>query len=201
MLERKKKTGRLGMLFLCCLMLLTMACAVEARAAKNGLVTSKGKTYFYQNGKKLKNQWKSQTKNGKKVWYYFGKDGAAYKAKKVAGMSKNIVVKTIGGKKYGFDRNGYRVSGTYSTPEGQVYHFAKNGKLDKTTTQKYRKALKYLGDAKKIRKYWGKPKKTAKSSSCFGEGGTDLWLTYDNVYLLIYEDPKGKQQVLGISPR
>ncbi len=91
---------------LLCIMLIqapmTAACGtpkVEAAAVKEGLKKSKGKYYYYVNGKKIKNCWKSVkvTVAGKKTTcrYYFGRNGAA-------ATGKN----TIGGKAYYFNSKG-----------------------------------------------------------------------------------------------
>lgn len=61
---------------------------VSAKAVKKGLKKEKGKFYFYEKGKKIKNQWKTV---GKKK-YYFKNDGAA-----AVGWNK------IGKKAYYFD--------------------------------------------------------------------------------------------------
>lgn len=179
-------------------MLQTAAAPIRAEAAKAGLVKSGKKIYYYQNGQKLKNSWKKVGKNK----YYFDKNGAAYVAPKVSGMSKNVVCKKIGGARYCFDRSGHMVkNGVYADKAEKAYIVSKNGKVDETKTKKLQKALKYLTDAKTARKLLGKPKKTETSDSCLYDGGTDLLLTYPNMILSLSRETNGKEHVLYLEPR
>lgn len=185
------------MFILCCMLLQVGAVHVKA-AAKSGLVTSGKKIYYYENGQKVKSCWKKV----KGYKYYFGKNGVAYMAPKTAGMSKNVVCKKIGSARYCFDQKGRLMTkGVYADVDGNAYYL-KGGKVVEAKTKKIQKALTYLSDAKQIRSYLGKPKKTTSSSSCFRDGGTDLMLTYTNVTLSLYRDDKtGKEQVLYLDPR
>ena len=79
-------------------------------AAKSGLVKKKNKYYFYKKGKPLKNKWKTIKVDGKKYRFYFGKNGAAYRAGSLYLNAYNVKVYKIGGKKYGFDSNSHRVA-------------------------------------------------------------------------------------------
>lgn len=185
-------------LFILCCMLLQTGTVCAKAAGKSGLTASGRKIYYYENGQKVKNCWKKV----KGFKYYFGKNGAAYMAPKASGVSKNVVCKKIGGKRYCFDQKGRLVTkGVYADLAGNAFS-VKNGKVDETRTKKIQKALKYLADARNIRSLLGKPKKTKTSSSCFRDGGTDLTLTYPNVVLGLYRDDKGgKEQVLFLDPR
>ena len=178
--------------------MLLMGSVSASAAGKSRLTTSGKKIYYYESGKKVKNCWK-KVKGNK---YYFGKNGAAYMAPKTLGRSKNVVCKKIGGAKYCFDQKGRLVkNGVYADVDGNAY-FVKNGKVNEAKTKKIQKAVKYLADAKKIRSYLGKPKKTRESSSCFREEGTDLELTYPYVTLSLFRDDKtGEELVLFLDPR
>lgn len=96
---------------------------VEAASVKKGLKKSNGKYYYYVNGKKVKNTWKSVkvTVNGKKTTckYYFGKNGAAVTGKK-----------TIGGKAYYFNSKGQLQTSKLGLKIGKKYYESnKNGVL------------------------------------------------------------------------
>ncbi len=197
-MKRKRTAGGVILLILCCVLLQAGGIRTAA-AGKTGLVTSGQKVYYYQNGQKAKNCWK--TVKGYK--YYFGKNGVAYAAPKAPGKSKNVVCKTIKGAKYCFDQKGHLMkNGLYADMAGNAYYVAKSGKVNVTRTKKIQKALTYLSDARKIRAYLGTPKKTSASSSCFRDGGTDLLLTYQYVMLSLYRDDKsGEELVLFLDPR
>lgn len=197
-MQKKRKIGKAFLFILCCMLLQMTAMSVNAQAAKSGLVKSGKKIYYYKDGKKVKNCWK--TVKGSK--YYFGKDGAAYMAPKAAGKSKQVVCKKIGKQRYCFDKNGRMVKkGVYAAANGDIYVVTKNGTVDQKSSKKYRKALKYLANAKTIRKYLGKPQKTTSSSSCLYDGGTDLILTYPNVILSLSREQNGTEHVLYLEPR
>ena len=91
---------------------------VSAATTQKGLVKENGNYYYYLNGKKIKNTWRNITaKNSKGVKetnrYYFDKNGKAYKAPYNKEAKYSFVVKTIGGKKYGFDQEGHMIKGVY----------------------------------------------------------------------------------------
>ena len=89
---------------------------VYKRQLLDGIVKKGSRTYFYKNGVMQKNCWSPDKKQ------YFGKNGVAYAAPKVSGCKKNIVVKKIGKKYYGFDRNGFKVKkGVYADAKGTPY--------------------------------------------------------------------------------
>lgn len=193
------KTVLLVLCFLLTVSAAAFAQPAKAEAAKkNGPARKNGKYYYLKDGVPVKNC-------GKKINgynYFFGEDGAAYAAPKMSGMSRNIVVKTVKGKQYGFDVKGRAVTGVWMTAEGELYCFNKNGVMNEKATRKYRKALEYMTDATAIRKYLGKPLKTWKSVSCFQDGGTDILAGYQTLMLSVYRNDKtNKLYVLGAYPR
>lgn len=192
------------MLLVLCLALVFQTGMVSADAAsgKNGLVTSNGKTYYYSNGKKVVNAFK--TVKGSK--YYFGKNGAAVTAPvpdpdDFPDVTMNVVCKKIGKVKRCFDQQGHMMKkGIYADLDGNAY-YVKNWKVVEAKTKKIQSALGYLADSKSIRSLLGKPAKTDTSTSCLFDGGTDLTLTYDFVKLYLYQNNAGKEQVLYLEPR
>ena len=165
--------------------------------AKQGLKTEKGKIYYYENGVKVKNQWR---KTGQ-YSYYFGKNGAAYTAPKISGMKQNVLVKKIGSKKYGFDRKGHKIiSGVYSDEKGVAYVF-KKGVVNAKASTKVNKAARNMVSAKNIRKLLGKEIKTKKYTSCMIIGGKDLKLFYDHIAVQLGQYPDGREVVYGIQCR
>ena len=92
--------------------------AAPTPALLNGIIKKGSKTYYYKDGVMQKNCWSTDKKQ------YFGKNGVAYAAPKESGYKKNVVVKKIGKKYYGFDRNGYKVKkGVYADLKGTPYYF------------------------------------------------------------------------------
>jgi hypothetical protein len=176
---------------------------VEAAAVKNGLKKENGKYYYYVNGTKVKNTWKTvkTTSNGKTVSYkyYFGSNGAAYAGKTVYGV-RTPVIKKINGKVYAFDVNGRMATGA-RVINGKFYVFnSKTGVYDKATTSTYRKAAAYRKDSKALKKLLGKASKTETSDSCYGDG-IDVVRYYTYYIVSYFRDAKGKEIVLGISGR
>lgn len=170
--------------------------ATPAQAVKNGIYTESGKKYLYVNGVKKKKCW-DKTKT-----YYFGKNGAAYAAPKVAWSKKNVKVFKIGKKKYGFDRNGCKVkTGVYADQKGTPYYFKKGVLVEKKSAQ-LKKASKYRANGKTLRKLMGKkPSRTTSSSSCLAGVKKDLTLTYANVYVQLGKKKNGSEIVIGIQAR
>lgn len=197
-----KKSGVLLFLFLTASVLLSLLPAHEAQAApKNGLVYSKAsKAYFYyEDGQKVKNDWRQDSKGRR---YYLGPTGAAYAAEKYSDSNTNIVVKKIGKKYYGFNNKGQMAKGVSATYEGKIYFFhKKTGVYSPSQTKKYRKAAKYLKDASALKKLLGKPKRIKKGDSCFRPNGTDLTYVYKNLSVILFRDDNtGKEQVLAVYP-
>lgn len=189
---------------------------VQAAKVKKGLKKEGKYYYYYVNGKRVKNQWKTVKvkSNGKTVSYryYFGKNGRAYAApnlKSDYGYKQNIVVKKIGKYYYGFNRYGRMVkSGYYNNPQkfdkngdSYTYYFNAKGRLVSSKSKAIRKAAAYGKDAAAVRKILGKPIKEIKQNSCFGEPGDDYMLRYANIDVSVHRYPDGREMMFGIFPR
>ncbi len=153
-------------------------------AVKKGLKKEKGKYYYYYKGKKVKNTWKSvkvkneKTKKMVTYRYYFGKNGAAYQGGSKWG-EPYLAVKTIKGKKYGFDRYGRMVKGDYVS-KGSFYCFnSKNGRYDAKRTKKLRSASKEGAGIAALFALIGNPKKRTAVPGCYGDG-QEYELEYTN---------------------
>ena len=121
--------------------------ATPTPALLDGIVKKGSRTYFYKNGVMQKNCWSPDKKQ------YFGKNGVAYAAPKVSGCKKNIVVKKIGKKYYGFDRNGFKVKkGVYADAKGTPYYFDKKGVRVAKKSNQLKAASKYMADGAVLRK-------------------------------------------------
>lgn len=203
-----KKLKKLLIIILCLMMIqvpetsITGPSVVSAATVKSGLTKINGKYYYYKNGKKIKNKWKTikTTVNGKTVSYryYFGSNGAAYAAKKRAGVTYCFAVKTINGKKYGFDTQGHMLKGIYVSSKEKFYVFnAKTGVYNATRSAKFNKAAKYKKSAATLRKLLKAqtPVKTQTSSSCFYTGGTDIVITYDHYVVNYCRNKTGKKEI------
>lgn len=204
----KKLRSRLLFVFCMLLAVGTLFCAYPAQkvlaAQKNGLTYSKteGQYFFYEKGKKVKNDWRT-TDSGYK--YYFDKHGTAYAAENMFGTKHNIVVKKINKKYYGFDNKGRMVKGLYVSDAGKFYYFnTKTGVYSSATSKKYRTASGYMKNAAALRKLLGKPVKTRTSDSCFtpnGKTGKDVILTYKRYTVSLFKDNKtGKEYCLSVIP-
>lgn len=201
-----KKLKKL-VIFALCLMLLqvpvthiTQPVTVQA-AVKSGLKKERGKYYYYSNGRKIRNQWKTiKVKIKGKTYpyrYYFGKDGAAYKGTKRYGVEVPAV-KKINGKYYGFSSKSRMVKGTYVI-NGKFYIFnKKTGVYEAAGSKKVRSAAKYQKDSAALRKYLRKPKKTFNADSCYGDG-KDVICYYDHFMVCYFKDYKGKEIVLDFA--
>lgn len=179
--------------------------AAEVRAAaSNGLVKVKGSYVYYQNGRKLKGQWK--TVKGSR--YYFQKSGAAAAGPaKVSGKwyvfsasgklekgPKTRVVK-VSGDKYRVTKSGrakagwtagkrslYLENGRLATGlscyKGKLYWFSAKGAYDAEKTRAIQAAVKKDGDAAELLKLIGKPEKKSSVTGCnpvFLPDGSDVW--------------------------
>ena len=153
-------------------------------AVKTGLKKEKGKYYYYSKGKKVKNTWKNvkvkNTKTKKTVTYryYFGKNGAAYQGGKQWG-EPYLTVKTIKGKKYGFDQYGHMVKGDYVSKSSFYCFNSKTGVYDAKRTQKFRSASKEHASAAGLFALIGNPKKRTAVPGCYGDG-QEYELEYTN---------------------
>lgn len=202
------------LIFVLCLMLVQVPVmtvsspkTVQAATVKKGLKKEKGKYYYYVNGKKVKNTWKTVKvkEKGKTVSYryYFGKNGAAYTAAKSFGSYNNVVVKTIKGKKYGFNARGRMAKGVYVNGSNmKFYAFTKRGLYDAKTTSALRKASKEGTDASKLRKLLGKPLKEEVTDSCYTDPlvVNDVILTYNYVTVTLGRYADGREIVYGAYP-
>lgn len=166
--------------------------ASTATSSKSGLVKEGSSYVYYQNGKKLKAQWK--TVKGSR--YYFQKSGAAATGPaKVAGKwyvfsakgkllkgSKERVVKVSGDRyrvaasgraKAGWASSGQRLylecgreATGLSCYKGKLYWFSAKGVYDKAKTTKVRAAAREEADASALLTLIGEPDKVRTSSSC-----------------------------------
>ena len=133
---------------------------------------------------------------------YFGKNGVAYAAPKVSGCKKNIVVKKIGKKYYGFDRNGFKVKkGVYADAKGTPYYFDKKGVRVAKKSNQLKAASKYMADGAVLRKLLGRPSKTKTLSSCMTGISKDLKLTYANIFVQLGKKTTGGEIVYGVQAR
>ena len=168
--------------------------AAPAQAAvKNGLVQSKanGNYYFYKNGKKVTNAWKTVKVKKKKYKYYFGKNGAACKAKKTFDDSYTVKIFKIGKKKYGFDAGGHLVAGgTYADASSRICVFTSKGVYNEKKSKRLRKAFRIYDKTHEVStdtydrviEAFGKPKKVRKVSSCNPLNDTDVFTNVTLIY-------------------
>lgn len=170
--------------------------ATPTPALLDGIVKKGSRTYFYKNGVMQKNCWSPDKKQ------YFGKNGVAYAAPKVSGCKKNIVVKKIGKKYYGFDRNGFKVKkGVYADAKGTPYYFDKKGVRVAKKSNQLKAASKYMADGAVLRKLLGRPSKTKTLSSCMTGISKDLKLTYANIFVQLGKKTTGGEIVYGVQAR
>lgn len=180
--------------------LVTEPVTVMAKEVKTGLQRENGKVYFYQNGQKVRNTWKTvkEIKKGKSVVsrYYFGSNGAAYAGRKIYGTNVPAI-KLINGKYYGFGTEGRMLRGIYVV-NGKFYVFDSNtGIGNEQKSAILRSASAYEKDASKLRSLLGKPKKVKVLESCYGDG-QDLLLSYSTFYVNLFRNQQGKEIVLGV---
>lgn len=209
-----KNTKKIFAVMLCMLLMLTpLFSAVDAVTVYAATETVKvkkdkktGEYYGYNaDNKKVVSQW-GVTAGGYR--YYFGKDGAAYRADGTMGGSHCIVIKTINKKKYAFDVKGCMVTGarvgsTSLYGKQQIFYFnPKTGVYNASKTAKFRKAaaqstVKKPNNAATIKKLLGTPKKVKVSkNSCFLDGnGKDVQYIYDHLVLSVFR-PNGSTKEL-----
>ena len=203
-----KKIRKLLFILTCLLLVQTAVLAiprlsVEAQAAtKKGLVRSGLTVRYYKGGKPITNQWKKAKDGDAAYWFYFGKDGKAYRAPKKAGFQNNITIKTINGVRYGFDMYGHRARGMYAnaSPRGKFYFFTSKGVYNTAKTLSYRKASKAGTDSAKLRKALGKSLKTETGETCIlapsGAMYTFVLEHYENFTVQYNVDPGTKKEVV-----
>lgn len=177
-----------ALVFALALQNLMLPFTVTASAAdQDGLQTTGGKTYYYDNGKMVKNKWVTV----KGDTYYFGSNGQAYKGSKKIGkyryyfdagcrMVSDKVVK-INGKKYYFMNNG-RAPKRAAMVNGKIWKTDASGRLLKNINS----LAKEGKDFKAFRKAAGKQFKKDTMPSCLGPG-KDVNYLYDNFTISTYE--------------
>ncbi len=153
---------------------------------RQGLKKEGSAYYFYKDGERVTNTWK--TVKGNK--YYFGKDGKAYRCTsrpdKYYDSTQIIVVKTINGKKYGFDYKARLAKGVYADKKGRLYSFnRKTGVYNASNTKKLRNLVKKGKNAATLRKYIekldGKKGTREAFDSCNPPGALDVVYEFAHV--------------------
>ena len=177
--------------------------STEVQAAeKKGLVRSGLTVRYYKGGKPITSQWKKAKENGTAYWFYFGKDGKAYRASKKVGFQNNIVVKTIAGVRYGFDIYGHRLRGLYAnaSPRGKFYFFTSKGVYNPSRTLTYRKLSTAGTSSARLRKALGQSLKTETGETCIlaPSGGMYTYVLehYENFTVQYNVDPGTKKEVV-----
>lgn len=165
------------------LLLLVMGAGTTHAAVKNGLVTRpSGNIYYYQKGKLLKNSWKTVTVKKKRYKYFFGKNGAAYKAGANRHGYYNVKVFTVGKKKFGFDSDGHLVSkGIYVDNNQKILAFTSTGKYNENRSKSLRRKFRIFEETHKVskdfyrqvRKAFGKPVRQETRDGCTRWNSTD----------------------------
>lgn len=179
--------------YLFALLALTFAVSVFGPASvqaakKTGLVKAGGKYYYYQNGAKLKNKWKSAKGDDGKVYrFYFGKKGAANKAPTVFNKAYNVKLFKVGKKKYGFDNLSHLAKpGYYVTSKNELVVIGKKGIYNAKKTKELRRELKPNKKSKglysKVIKTFGKPTSELESNSCNEWNATDPFTDVTLIY-------------------
>ena len=175
-------------------------------ASRKGLVKSGKKYYYYKKGSKIKNKWKKVSVKGVKYRFYFGKDGAAYRAKSLFLNAYNVKLFKIGKKKYGFDNYSHAVApGIYVDGSSRIYVFEKKGVYSDKKTKTLRAALpkgKIRTDMySRVIAKLGRPKKVTEGNSCNGWNAvdpfTDLSLVYEHFEVQLVRNDKTKAYMLN----
>ncbi len=175
-------------------------------ASRKGLVKSGKKYYYYKKGSKIKNKWKKVSVKGVKYRFYFGKNGAAYRAKSLFLNAYNVKLFKIGKKKYGFDNYSHAVApGIYVDGSSRIYVFEKKGVYSDKKTKALRAALpkgKISTDMySRVIAKLGRPKKVTEGNSCSGWNAvdpfTDLSLVYEHFEVQLVRNDKTKAYMLN----
>ena len=175
-------------------------------ASRKGLVKSGKKYYYYKKGSKIKNKWKKVSVKGVKYRFYFGKNGAAYRAKSLFLNAYNAKLFKIGKKKYGFDNYSHAVApGIYVDGSSRIYVFEKKGVYSDKKTKALRAALpkgKISTDMySRVIAKLGRPKKVTEGNSCSGWNAvdpfTDLSLVYEHFEVQLVRNDKTKAYMLN----
>lgn len=171
---------------------------VQAAGNKSGMVKSGKQYFYYKNGKKVKNKWKTI----KGFCYYFGKKGAAvsgltkikdklYYFDEKGRMKRNYWYK----KTYYFDNKGRSLTGVQCIKKNyvfQLYYFDSNGKLIKEKQKilnAYNNDSMYGKPVDSLEAVIGKPLSIEypEEEGCFGTG-RDVILHYPGFQVLCNED-------------
>ena len=153
--------------------------------------------YFYKNGVMQRELLESRQKA---VFIICVKNGKLLTLpQRYTGCKKNIVVKKIGKKYYGFDRNGFKVKkGVYADAKGTPYYFDKKGVRVAKKSNQLKAASKYMADGAVLRELLGRPSKTKTLSSCMTGISKDLKLTYANIFVQLGKKTTGGEIVYGV---
>ena len=175
-------------------------------ASRKGLVKSGKKYYYYKKGAKIKKKWKTVSVKGVKYRFYFGKNGAAYRAKNLYLNAYNVKLFKIGKKKYGFDNYSHVVApGIYVDGSSKIYVFGKKGVYSNKKTKALRAALpkgKISTDMySRVIAKLGRPKKVTEANSCNGWNATDpftdLSLVYSHFEVQLVRNDRTKEYKLN----
>ena len=175
-------------------------------ASRKGLVKSGKKYYYYKKGSKIKNKWKKVSVKGVKYRFYFGKNGAAYRAKSLFLNAYNAKLFKIGKKKYGFDNYSHAVApGIYVDGSSRIYVFEKKGVYSDKKTKALRAALpkgKISTDMySRVIAKLGRPKKVTERNGCSGWNAvdpfTDLSLVDEHFEVQLVRNDKTKAYMLN----
>ena len=172
-------------------------------ASRKGLVKSGKKYYYYKKGAKIKNKWKKVSVKGVKYRFYFGKNGAAYRAKSLFLNAYNV---KLFKKKYGFDNYSHVVAhGIYVDGSSKIYVFEKKGVYSKKKTKALRAALpkgQISTDMyNRVIAKLGRPKKVTEANSCSGWNAvdpfTDISLVYSHFEVQLVRNDRTKAYMLN----
>ena len=189
--------------------------AVQAEAVQEGFEKKSGHCFYYQDGKKVTNTWKSLEADGGRYRFYFGKNGAAYQAKKLYKDAYNVKLYKIERKQYGFDNYAHLAGpGIYLDSMYRFVVLGKGGVYDAKKSGKLRRQLRIYSDVRKVSKKMynhvvsllGKPVSVRRSSSCdpwnSKDKFTDVTLYYDHYEVLLIRNNRTKEYALsGYFPR
>lgn len=200
-----KKNRKRGLGFLIALFIMTMCFGTIAQA-QTGLVDAGGTYFFFDaKGAKVRNQWETVLVDGQKFKFYFGKNGAAYKARRLYEDAYNVKLFKIGKKQYGFDNLSHLAApGNYVNDRYQFVAIGKNGVYNASKTKKLRNTIKPGKKGKNIYnlvvKTLGKPVSVDRSPSCSPwnekDSFTDVLLVYPHYEVQLIQNDRTKEYLL-----
>jgi hypothetical protein len=139
---------------------------------------------YKEGGKYVRRTWKQAREYGRNYWFYFDSNTLCVRAKANKNYVNTVAVHTIGGKKYGFDMYGHRVSGIWATIpnpgkngasaiSGMFYCFNEDGTYSGKKTKVLRDKFQFLADVgydpktkkDEIDKMFGEPNERETSTS------------------------------------